>query len=325
MLKKIILVAMFCVSSQISLLSAGLSQNFNAQRAYELSDAAVTGSVYYYFKDGDTYVFSKRFDNFLLKYDNGKFVRISPVPQDINTFQSVGIPVANDYNLKEQFQVRDNLYVRFDPYKTEPIEIVDSGKIYTLTDCFYIKDVDGTYGNSNVYIDYANLKFYFMGEISGETGIAVCDLKTKEAYLILKDNEFGSTTGYSLNYSPVRIPNTGYLTFYQINSSFLGASPEDYENTVSNSDFMLMEIPEWKQEMDLQNKNEQMYPPAARYFIKGPAKVYDSPSGQSVSVLGDLTKVLALSQKGDWYEVLYANIRGWMHKDNLSKITELNK
>jgi hypothetical protein len=56
------------------------------------------------------------------------------------------------------------------------------------------------------------------------------------------------------------------------------------------------------------------------YQIDGPANIRETPNGQKIVVFEDKTYVWAVSQKGDWFDIIQGEIRGWTHKDNLVDI-----
>jgi hypothetical protein len=97
----------------------------------------------------------------------------------------------------------------------------------------------------------------------------------------------------------------------------------------------LQEIPEWKAEIEQQKKNIKKYPEAERaeryYVANGRTDVSDKPMskeeaqsmGAEIKFIAHLkreTEVLVLSKEGEWYEILYADIRGWVYSDDLKPV-----
>ena len=168
---------------------------------------------------------------------------------------------------------------------------------------YYIYNTDLDY----MYIDRLNGLIFYSGWGDGKGGIVKYNINTNQSELIFKKDSFGDSDRKHYNFfAPMRLPNTQYL--------IIGAGVSGLRN------IYLKEIPEWKKEVEFQNKNEQLHKKAKKSFINGPANIRDNPEGKIIAMLDDMTKVIVLSQKGDWYEILYANVRGWTYKDNLSSI-----
>ena len=64
--------------------------------------------------------------------------------------------------------------------------------------------------------------------------------------------------------------------------------------------------------------DEKMVPQL--YRIDGPANIRLTSNGKVTAKLADGTYVWAVSQQGDWYNVIQNETRGWTHKDNLIDI-----
>jgi hypothetical protein len=154
-----------------------------------------------------------------------------------------------------------------------------------------------------IYVDRLNKQFYFTGYEADEfSGILRYDIKKNEIEKIVKYS--------SPIMAPMRLPNTPYLMF--------GVREGEVEALFLN--IYIKEIPEWKAEIEKQKENKKLHPTARKAFIDGPANIRDKPKGKNTATLDDLMEVLILNQENDWYEILYANVRGWTYKDNLKDI-----
>jgi hypothetical protein len=161
-------------------------------------------------------------------------------------------------------------------------------------------------GNSDyIYIDRVNKHIYLVGYNfeRSEDGILRYDIKTGKVDFVVKGN-------YIM--APIRIPNTVYLMF--------AVTEGEWEKGKYGYNIYIKEIPEWKAEIEKQEENKKLYPTARKAFIDGPANIRDKPKGKNTATLDDLMEVLILNQENDWYEILYANVRGWTYKDNLKDI-----
>jgi hypothetical protein len=111
----------------------------------------------------------------------------------------------------------------------------------------------------------------------------------------------------------MRIPNTPYLVYV---NNIYKKTYLSYK-TIARGVVHVLEIAQWKKEKVLQRENINANLKAKQYAINGPANIRDNPSGKIIATLNDLTLVLVLENKGDWYHILYASVDGWTHKDNL--------
>jgi hypothetical protein len=176
-----------------------------------------------------------------------------------------------------------------------------------------------------MYLDKENEKLYFAGggvkKVRGKyestRGILVYDIKTGDvSNFALSENtprvenmsiEQEKTRDFEDYSNPIKVPNTPYLLFY-------------IEKRVDNKYFYeiaIKEVPKWKSEIALQEKNKKENPKAKTAYTNGSANVRDNPKGKVISALNDWTEVLILEQKNDWYHILYADIEGWTYKDNI--------
>ena len=299
--------------------SCGYSENnkiFEIKKIFEWDTSA--GFVFYYFQGNATYAFLQTGGYYVvLRYDDKKMNIIKTNSKEYSRFDVVG-SILDDfidegqqigiYGSENIIKIQDNLSVNLNARASgkKVIEIMENENKYEIKDCFYI---DGL--SDIVFVDHMNLKVYFRAEVKGETGIAVVDIKQKIANLIIKEEDNRRHFGDQYS-SPVRIPNTEFLLFYQTRM---------YE---SFTNIFIMEIPEWKAEIEQQKANVKLYPQAKKYFINGPANIRNTPKGKIFATIDHHTEVLVLNNDGDWYEVLYANIRGWTYKDNLrlNEVTE---
>jgi hypothetical protein len=170
------------------------------------------------------------------------------------------------------------------------------------------------------YMDTIHEQFYFsaISEFDRKTSKgreeALClylyDIKTNSMILLRKElnKDF---------FQVIRIPNTQFLLYFSYPNVRISFNDIVEKKISEIVEIWIREIPEWKAEIEQQRKNEKLYPNAKKYFINGPANIRDNPKGKSIVYLNDWTKVLVLNQQGDWYEILYANIKGWTYKDNL--------
>ena len=274
MIKKIILTLMFCLS--LNLLPPCVhSENFSVKNVFTWD--ARTEFVHYYFKDNTLFVFLRHGGYYtVLEYKDEKFNVIKTEGAKQVGLEAMGLPLfidnffANIQTLGNRgsdnvIKIHDNLHINLNEiYKDRNVEIIDSGKKYSIENTLYS---GGSY--DVVFVDHMNLKVYFRGKIKEETGVIVCDLKQKTAYIVVKDE---SEKKY---YSPIRVPNTEFLMLY-------GADIGKFI-----TDILIVEIPEWKEEIEKQAKNKKDFPNAKLYFIDGPANIRNMPKGNVFATLDD--------------------------------------
>ena len=323
MLNKIILSILFCVS--VCLLPLyGYGEDFNVQSKSVFQWDTRADFIAYYFQDNTTHAFLQAGGYYVvLSYNNKAFDVVKTSSREYRGFD-VADSILDDFAAENQMigntggertiKVGDNLYIGLfgkstnaikvrSPLIHDPIVIIENGKEYEVENCSYVGDLAET-----LFVDHKNLKVYFRGEVEEKTGIAVCDVKKKEAKLIFKDDD-NNKKWYNPEYnSPIRIPNTGFLMFCKLPGFYSGKF---------TTDILIAEIPEWKAEIEKQKENERLYPKAKKYLINGPANIRDNPKGKSIAYLNDFTEVLVIEQSGDWYKVVYADVIGWTFKDNL--------
>jgi hypothetical protein len=247
------------------------------------------------------------------------------------------ITIARTSVNNNSIQIYDNVSLNFDSFAeagaSARLTLVEGDKKEELPYTFepnnasyYINNEDLDY----MYIDRLNGLIFYIGYTiggAGNGGIVKYDINNNISELILKAWYRDDKKIYYEFFAPMRLPNTQYLIFganvyrhaIEVESSTEVGKVYETEPAVSLRIVYLKEIDEWKKEIELQNKNERLHKTAKKYFIDGPAKVRDNPNGKVIAVLNDMTKIIVLSQKGDWYEILYAHVKGWTYKDNLVK------
>ncbi|MDR3050042.1 MAG: hypothetical protein LBV16_09490 [Elusimicrobiota bacterium] len=269
---------------------------------------------YYYFSNDTFYILFEHGSYYTLtELKNNKLYELISTSKEGEEYESDGMPYfMNEYKLtnsqllgeeisdSQKIEISDSVYLQLND-NNEYISISERNAQYIIDECSNNRYQIVSY----VYVDYANSKVFFRGKINNiGNGIVVCDIKQKKAKLIVKDD-----ISFDESYQSVRIPNTEYLLYSKIERRF--------DDEIYNTKIFVIEIPEWKAEIEQQRKNKKLYPNAKKFFIDGPANIRDNPRGKSMVYLNDWTEVLVLNQQGDWYEILYANIKGWTYKDNL--------
>jgi hypothetical protein len=265
------------------------------------------------------------------KFKN-KIIRRMRISYVGDRYKDKKIPITNGITLEVKYSETQPLY----PPKILDIYINDDNIMKISNTTYSYNDLCG-----GIYIDNINQKLYFAGgeyfkvpirsayDINAnESNIYVYDIKTKKMSMLIDSLIFNKENEYSrkLLMSPLRIPNTSYLMFAEVERRYKrikGSSDHVFatiESIPDMANIRIIEVPEWKAEIEQQKKNEKLYPNAKKYLIDGPANVRDNPKGKSITMINDGTEVLVLNQQGDWYEILYANVKGWTYKDNLVDI-----
>jgi hypothetical protein len=277
----------------------------------------------------------------LYRYDNKKLIELNVFEADEEE------PYGNYYH--EKYKINDKKFIILKGYKVQgwyELYLVDDGKEIRIADEYIVLGLP----NYTLYFDETTEKLYFiakklkdsdaMDEFPGFESkfysLYTYDVKQNQLDILMigsKDNDY---------LLPIRVPNTPLLLYLSTSDNAQKQYTEedeenDRKNGVSLSEIQekrsrdnkavyekgvtlkvwIKEIPEWKAEIEQQEKNIKKYPKAKQYFIDGPAVIRNNPKGETISTLNDWTRVLVLNQQGDWYEVLYADVKGWTYKDNL--------
>jgi hypothetical protein len=250
----------------------------------------------------------------LLKYVNGNLEESLITKKEAAILEG---KLLASYDNREKIEINKNKYIFLkDKYKEagseRNISFIDGDTIKELAKeygIFYTM-----FGTVYYYIDCVNNKFYFSGvkgNYSAGTGIFVWDFILDKCVSIRED--INGIIPKLHHYDPIRVPNTEFLLYRAGNGSWSIGGDYSFE-------IWIQEIPEWKAEIEKQEENKKLYPNTKKAFIDGPANIRDTPKGKSVAMLNSFTEVLILNQQGGWYEVLYADVRGWTYKDNLKDI-----
>jgi hypothetical protein len=100
------------------------------------------------------------------------------------------------------------------------------------------------------------MKLYFIGFSKNTGGLYQYDInKNKVEDLKVEKNNAFDNKGIV---DPIRIPNTSYLLYHTAN---LGLKPTKYNpekfEQAEGVEFWIQEIPEWKAEIEVKNKDEK--------------------------------------------------------------------
>jgi hypothetical protein len=245
-------------------------------------------------------------------YNDGKIDELNMDSEEAKSFLAETIPFSDESIDKQgniRFSINDDISLRLEEW---------ANGMYTIfvTKNGVEKDVMNdkyrcamVYGY--VYIDKENLKIYFNGATvrKSENNLLVYDIKNDKFYPInsAKNEAFAN---------PIRIPNTSLIMYQGLGDS-------------KGFDVYVQEIPEWKEEIEAQNKDkkEEVKQESStevkeekKYVIDGPANLRDKAKGKKVvGELADKAEVKMLNKKGDWYEVESGEIKGWTFKDNVKE------
>ena len=247
-----------------------------------------------------------------------------------------------DYTSRLKYDFGNNITISLNEtsQKTGIYKLILSfdGEVKNITDESFLFLIDGDWYTSGVYADHKNKKLYFAGiqssnsVINDDNHASFVNLPMDVyVYDILKDTiavAASSTHDNIIASYPIRVPNTEYLMYFKAitNSSQTYKDPYySYAFVERILEIHIKEIPEWKEELELQATNKKKYPDAKKYFIDGPASIRDNPKGKEITMLNDWTEVLVLEQQGGWYKLVYADVMGWTYKDNLRGINETAK
>jgi hypothetical protein len=326
----LVLTAIICSSDMIVFASSEITNN-EINNDYEViytSEKRNSGSDSFYgyvVKNGELYI------NFwfntggegtavVFKYTDGKLVDMKLSKRKVDENFAEVKPTYNIETESGRVVIDNDRYIELGTVDDPSMTLVEGNKRkYTKND-FVIQIL--TY----MYLDKDNEKLYFAGSGYKEdgkkfkviSGILIYDIKSgntdafieepeREKIDAIKNYEKFKTKDYEDFFNPIRVPNTPYLLFY-------------IEKRVDNKYFYeiaIKEVPEWKAEIDRQEKNKKENPKAKTAYTNGSANVRDNPKGKVISTLNDWTEVLILEQKNDWYHILYADIEGWTYKDNI--------
>jgi hypothetical protein len=263
--------------------------------------------IWYIEKDNKLYIsigYNNTPESNLYEYEDRELIKIPMTLEEEDKFRDgyEVLRIANPAIKKKDLGNNKYLILKIieDTYSDYLMTIEENGKEKDISKNRYI-----LYGwKSYAYIDKEFQKIYMVcRDVKKKlTGLFVYDIikDTFREFPVVKIDDNKSIT--YLN--PIRIPNTPYLMM-------LG------EKTGTDWGMYIEEIPEWKEEIERQEKNKKENPTAKAAYTNGSANVRDNPKGKVISTLNDWTEVLILEQENDWYHILHADIEGWTYKDNI--------
>jgi hypothetical protein len=260
------------------------------------------------------------FITYVLKFQNNKLIKLNISENELKNYLSLVRPTYDIESKDNKIIIDEKRYIELGEEDNPRITLIEGQKERYLGGYVFSTPVL-TY----MYLDKENEKLYFAdsgvkkvrGKYESTRGILVYDIKTGNVSNFALSEEVPEIENMSIEQekvrdleyllNPIRVPNTSYLLFF-------------IDKRVNNKYFCeiaIKEVPEWKAELDQQEKNKKENPKAKTAYTNGSANVRDNPKGKVISTLNDWTEVLILEQKDDWYHILYADIEGWTYKDNI--------
>lgn len=303
-----------------------------------------TSSLFYYaIKNNELYlvIWKSGEGKFVFKYEQEKLKLIKMNEQEQKTFISQYAIPCTDTLANRQLEIGDNKSLILHEW-TEAINFYNlyiyAGKEeQNITKDRYLAILNENY----LYIDKDNLMIYFDawnrteyidknekdGQKTEASGLFVYDIRTDDFKLFksIQSEKDDNGNRISVSYiNPIRVPNTKYLMY--VGSKNISYVQEDRTMNIV-TEIWIQEIPEWKAEIEAQNKekviessNNARAEKAIKYVIDGPANIRKKAKGKEL--IGSLetgAEVRILSKKGDWYEIEGGGLQGWTYKDNVKE------
>ena len=304
-MKKIIYVFVILLMSFISM-QVYANESNKVLKIFQ-ADAKQLERMWYLEKDNNIYVcigYDNTLESNLYKYENKKLVTVPmSIDEEYKFRKEYEIEQIDDSDIKKK-DLGNNKYLILkrvgESYTDYYMTIEENGKERDISKERYMLFAFGNYG----YIDkkYQKIYVFCRDRKKKRIGLYVYDItvNTFKEFHVIKEDE--DKVLYS---DPVRIPNTPYLMFKGINT------PTDWGMYIE-------EIPEWKAEIENQNKEDKEVK-EKKYIIDGPANIREKPKGKTIGSIEDGAEVKILREEEKWYEVERKGIKGWTYKENVKE------